>query len=225
MKRPGEPNFSISSPSADDELTPNFSVYGTCPEGTANIEVTVTVQTDPPTPSQSSGTISPATPTAWEAVFSNVPAGPATITATSTAGETGPINVTIVWSPGPADIKSVDGPPPAEAAADRGGNPWAGWRVTGTYHPNQVGFIQVYLTQAGSPVIQPLAAAPAAPIMAPAVLHPASKKWNVNLGFVPGSYAGTGFNVHFRALRSDNGPTLRGSLGSFFTGPPAPTDG
>jgi hypothetical protein len=223
MKRPGDPEFVISSPAAGDELTPTFSVYGTCPPGTTGIVVTVEG-----VPSQPA-TVSPTTPTAWESLFTNVPAGTHQVSVQAGGSQPPPppqpITVTVVGTtnPAPVLIDAVMPPRPEDTPAGPGGNPWGGWRVTGTYDPTQIQYIEVYLTQAGSPILQPLATAPR-PIMAPAVLHSKAQKFNINLGFVPAAYAGTDFSVHFKATQSSGTP-LRGSFDTYFDGPTTSTEG
>src|SRR5262245_13904854 len=218
VRRLGDPNFTIDAPTNGTVLGPTFSVNGWGPQNMTNISASLNGSVG--------NTTQPATQEpngfCWEAIFTGMASGSYTVTASSSAGTipVAPvtINVNIDSSPG-VTIGPLTPPQPTMGEAADPPNPWAGWKVEGSFDPAKFKSVFIYLTHRGVNVN--VGAGEKA--WGEATLDVGTRRWTCNLGFVPPGFRGKGFLIHYNAHRHD-GQIIHGSLAAFFDGPPANTN-
>ena len=87
--------------------------------------------------------------------------------------------------------------------------------------------MEIWLTKHGVPVIQPLKSSllkSSLPTARRVILDPVTRTWGHNLGFVPPTYYGRHFLIHYVATLPD-GTVVRGAGTQFFEGPPQKATG
>ena len=125
----GDPNFHITSPTANEILGSDLSVYGACSKGTTDIIAHVVAQ-DGTVYKQSAIT---AFDTSWEAIFTGVSNGSYGVHARGSQEvlepQSGNIPVTVQAIPG-LIVDTPAGPAPEEAGGPN--DPWRGWGCGGS---------------------------------------------------------------------------------------------
>ncbi len=210
-----DPDFQIISPANGVTVGPNFSVTGCGPKNLQNLGVQVGTTTMPAAQETDSFY--------WEAVFANMAGGGPYVVQASYANGFFPLTpqslkITVVDAAGITINQPQVGAgvgDSAGAAAGGGDNPWANWKVEGTYEPPVIDEIQLFLTRRGRAVDVSLGVK----ATKLARIYATTGKWECYLDFVPANYRGQHFLLHYRAKLLHGGTYIYGTCVSTFTGP------